>query len=153
MCGFLALSILPGIVHGQGSITGSIVGNATDPDGAALPGVTVTATSDALQGERVAYTGTNGDFVLTNLPIGSYKVVFSLQGMTTIEQIVTVDLGRAAKAVATLQITEIEESIEVVADTPTSVVSKQVSANFSYDTVDQLPIDRDPSKSPIFLQG
>jgi hypothetical protein len=153
VCGLLALLILPGIVHGQGSITGSIVGRASDPDGAALPGVTVTATSDALQGERVAYTGTNGDFVLTNLPIGSYKVVFSLQGMTTIEQIVTVDLGRSAKAVATLQVTEIEESIEVVADTPTAVVSKQVSANFSYDTVDRLPIDRDPIEIANFSPG
>lgn len=152
-CVVLALSILPTLAHGQGSITGNIVGSATDPDGAALPGVTVTATSDGLQGSRVAYTGVNGDFILPNLPVGTYRVVFALQGMTSIEQIVTVDLGRAARATATLQVTEIEESIEVVADTPSAMVNKQVSSNLTYDEVDLLPIDRDPIEIANFSPG
>ena len=153
VCGLLALLTLPGTASGQGSLTGTLVGRAEDPEGTALPGVTVTATSSGLQGSRVTYTGVNGDFVLPNLPTGSYRVIFSLQGMTTIEQIVTVDLGRAAKATATLQVTEIEESIEVVADTPTAVVNKQVSANFTYDKVDRLPINREPIAIANFAPG
>jgi hypothetical protein len=149
----LAVLTLPGAAEAQGSLTGSLVGRAEGPEGAALPGVTVTVTSEALQGERVAYTGANGDFVMPNLPVGTYRVIFALQGMTTIEQIVTLDLGRSARATATLQVTEVEESIEVVADTPTAVVSQQVSSNYAYNQVDQLPIERDPIGIANFSPG
>jgi outer membrane receptor protein involved in Fe transport len=153
VCGLLILLVLPNVAFGQGTLTGTVVGRAVDPEGTALPGVTVTATSTSLQGSRVAYTSATGDFILPNLPSGTYRVVFALEGMTTIEQIVVVELGRAAKATATLQVTEIEESIEVVADIPTAVVSKQVSANYDYNTVDRLPIDREPISIAKFAPG
>src|SRR5215212_7717463 len=59
-----------------GIISGSVKGN----DGSLLPGVTVTATSPALQGSRVAYTGTNGDYILRGLPPGQYAVNFGRGG-------------------------------------------------------------------------
>ena len=40
--------------------TGSISGHVTDTSGAAVPGVTVEATSSALQGTRVATSDING---------------------------------------------------------------------------------------------
>ena len=136
-CALLVALILPLAALAQGSITGTIGGRATDPDGAALPGVTVTATSDGLQGSRVAYTGVNGDFVLPNLPVGTYRVVFALQGMTTIEQIVDVDLGRAARATAALQDTEIEDRIEVLAESPmsrTRPIEAQTNSKIGFTT-------------------
>ena len=39
-------------VFGQGVQTGTLAGTVTGPDGAGLPGVTVTVSSPALMGER-----------------------------------------------------------------------------------------------------
>jgi hypothetical protein len=44
--------------------TGTISGRVTSSDGLPLPGVTVTATADILQGARTIVTTANGDFIL-----------------------------------------------------------------------------------------
>ena len=44
--------------------TGTISGHVVSSDEAPLPGVTVTATSPNLQGERTVVTSANGDFVI-----------------------------------------------------------------------------------------
>src|SRR5262247_4817319 len=59
----------------------SIIGQVTDATGAVLPGVTVTATSPALQVKEVIdVTNEQGEYRLTPLPIGTYTVVYALQG-------------------------------------------------------------------------
>ena len=51
----------------------AIIGQVTDETGAVMPGVTVTATSAALQAaEMVAVTDARGEYRLTPLPIGTY---------------------------------------------------------------------------------
>jgi hypothetical protein len=46
--------------YAQGVQTGTVTGIVASTDGLSLPGVTVTATSPALQGERSTVTDTNG---------------------------------------------------------------------------------------------
>jgi len=46
---------------------GTLVGNVTDAQGGVLPGVTVTATGPALQGERVAVSDGTGYYRLRSL--------------------------------------------------------------------------------------
>ena len=77
----------------QGSPTGTISGRVTSETGA-LPGVTVTTTSPALQGSRVAVSSDNGDFILPLLPPGTYKVTFELQGFRTAEHSANVGAGQ-----------------------------------------------------------
>ena len=52
--------------------TGTISGRVVSSDEAPLPGVTVTATSPNLQGDRTVVTTVNGDFVIPLLPPGDY---------------------------------------------------------------------------------
>ena len=48
-----------------------------------MPGVTVEATSPALiEKVRTTTTDTNGQYRLTNLPVGTYTVTFTLGGFT-----------------------------------------------------------------------
>src|ERR1700681_4272847 len=62
---------------------GSIDGAATDASGAALPGVTVTLTSPALQvAQIVKVTGANGEYQFVELPVGTYRVSFELAGFS-----------------------------------------------------------------------
>ena len=73
----LILFSLAGSAAAQG--TGSIIGQVTDQSGAVLPGVTVTATSPALQVPEVTtVTNEQGEYRLAPLPIGVYQVAFEL---------------------------------------------------------------------------
>jgi hypothetical protein len=69
---------------GQAQTTASIIGQVTDESGAVLPGVTVTATSPALQVPQVAVvTDAQGDYRISPLPIGTYEVTYTLTGFQT----------------------------------------------------------------------
>src|SRR5438128_2204791 len=71
---------------GQGQ-EASIIGQVTDESGALLPGVTVTATSPALQVRQMTVvTNDRGEYRLTPLPIGTYTVDYSLQSFQTVRR-------------------------------------------------------------------
>ncbi|MGH2400141.1 MAG: carboxypeptidase-like regulatory domain-containing protein, partial [bacterium] len=72
----------PAMVAGQGG-DGSLRGAVTDAQGAAIPGVTITATSPALIGPSVAVTESDGGYRLVNLPPGTYVLEAELPGFTT----------------------------------------------------------------------
>src|SRR5262245_2076446 len=75
------------IVASQAQTTASIIGQVTDEIGAVLPGVTVTATSPALQVPQVvAVTDAQGDYRLSPLPIGTYEVTYALVGFQTVRR-------------------------------------------------------------------
>src|SRR6188474_3944865 len=77
--GLILSSSLTGVAAAQS--TGSIIGQVTDQSGAVLPGVTVTATSPALQVPSVvAVTNEQGEYRLAPLPIGVYQVSYELAG-------------------------------------------------------------------------
>src|SRR4051812_864460 len=79
--GFTLLMVATSLfAQSGGSTTGTISGTVKASDGSMLPGVTVTATSPNLQGSRVAYTGSNGDYILRGLTPGKYAVKFEMQG-------------------------------------------------------------------------
>ena len=72
---FLLVSLLlalvfTGAVFAQGVQTATLQGTVTDQSGTPLPGVTVTAKSPALMGERTTVTQTTGDYNLPGLPPG-----------------------------------------------------------------------------------
>ena len=54
--------------------TGTLVGTVTSSDGSALPGVTVTIASPALQGNRTTVTNNDGAYHFPALPPGPYTV-------------------------------------------------------------------------------
>lgn len=76
----LTVSLVGTPAAGQGT-SASIVGRVTDESGGILPGVTVVATSSALEVPQVTgVTDQFGEYRLTPLPIGSSQVVYSLKG-------------------------------------------------------------------------
>ncbi len=125
------------------NITGTILGNVTDPSGAALPGVTVEATSPNLQGSRVAVTDAGGKFRLVLLPPGTYTVKSQLSGFTTVEAAdVVVGLGRTV--VLNIQMrSAFEEQVVVSGAAPTvDTRSTEMGANLSKEFFTSLPIER-----------
>ena len=95
--------------------TGSITGRATDASGAALPGVTVSITSDNLiGGPREAVSDDQGVYRFTLLPGGRYNISFALTGFSTLN-VTDVNLGAGASATINgkLEISTLQESITV----------------------------------------
>src|SRR5687767_14788625 len=107
LCAFSAL----------GQTTGSLVGTVTS-DGAALPGVTVTISSPALQGTRTTITGEGGGYTFPSLPPGRYTVGFDVEGMAKVTKTVSVLLASTARADAEMKMSSVSEAITVTASAP-----------------------------------
>src|SRR5690349_24478536 len=66
--------------------TAQLNGRVTDESGAVLPGVTVTATQTDTTFSRTVVTDATGNYVVTNLPTGPYRLEMALQGFRTYVQ-------------------------------------------------------------------
>ena len=72
-----------------GATTGSLNGRIADASGGVLPGVTVTATSPALQGMRTTISNEEGAYRLPGVPPGVYAVQYELGGFGTVIRVLT----------------------------------------------------------------
>ncbi len=59
---------------------GQILGSVTDKSGGVIVGAKVTVTNTATQVSRESKTGTEGNFQVTSLPIGTYRVTVEREG-------------------------------------------------------------------------
>ena len=82
--GLLVCTLLS--ADGWAQATAQISGTVRDQSGAVLPGVEVTATQTATGIARNTVTNETGSYVLTNLPVGPYKVEAGLPGFRTFVQ-------------------------------------------------------------------
>ena len=140
---FLAALSVTGLAGAQGVQTGTLSGTVKDAGDLILPGVTITATSTALQGERSTVTDANGVYVLRGLPPGTYQVRFELSGMGALTQAARVEVGKDVQVNATLSPAGVAEAITVKADTISStVVSPTGGQNFTNAEISQLPTGR-----------
>ncbi|HOC19114.1 MAG TPA: carboxypeptidase-like regulatory domain-containing protein, partial [Vicinamibacterales bacterium] len=95
---------------------GSITGTVSDPQGAALPGVTVTAvnTGTGLKLEQV--TDGTGDFTFRNMVPGVYDLSASLEGFKELRQTgVNVTAGNPIRMNLRLELGGITETVNVSA--------------------------------------
>ncbi|HEY8549204.1 MAG TPA: TonB-dependent receptor [Vicinamibacterales bacterium] len=138
------------LVHGQGNPTGTISGRVTQADGAVLPGVTVAASSPALQGTRVVATSGNGDFILPFLPPGEYTVRFELDGFRTVERTVTVAAAQTVPLDVALEVGGVTESITVTGRPESFATTAPIAATVRSELMDQLPSDRSLATAILF---
>src|SRR6186997_3238792 len=66
--------------------TAQLNGRVTDESGAALPGVTVTATQTDTAFTRTVVTDETGAWTMPNMPIGPYRLEAMLEGFRTFVQ-------------------------------------------------------------------
>ena len=103
----------------------SIVGVVTDESGAALPGVTVTATSPSLQVPSVTtVTNERGEYRLTPLPIGVFSVVYELSGFQSVRRDgIKLTTGFVATVNVPMGIGAVQETLTVTGASPVVDVS------------------------------
>jgi len=124
----------------QGVQSGELSGTVKASDGTSLPGVTVTVESPALQGKRSVTSGANGDYVFKLLPPGAYTVQFELSGMRVVVKQATVELGKTARADATLAQAVAAEAVTVTAAATDADATAVHSTNLDEKAVQRLPI-------------
>jgi len=129
-------------VQGVASETGKIQGRVVDLNGESLPGVSIEASSPNLQGKRTTITTQNGDFQFPLLPVGKYKLTYSLGGFNPlIQENVIVRLGQVTSIKATMQISKINEEIVVTATTPlVDITSTDTSYHITSDDLAKIPV-------------
>src|SRR5690349_17358802 len=71
---------------GQVGSTAQITGTVRDASGGVLPGADVTAIQTDTGFRRSAVTETNGLYVLSNLPVGPYRLEVMLSGFRSFQQ-------------------------------------------------------------------
>lgn len=86
----------------QTQTTGAIQGTVQDENGNGIAGVTVVATSAALQGAASELTDASGAYYLSNLPPGSYELMFYYQNVKVRHTNVIVSLGKLTRVNAKL---------------------------------------------------
>ena len=125
--------------------TGQILGTVTDPQGGAVPGATVTATSPALQGARMAVTDNSGTYRFPTLPPGSYAIKVEMVGFQAAEQTnVPVSLSQAVTVNLKLQIAGVASEVLVLGASPyVDTTTSSGGISVSGELFTQLPIARD----------
>ncbi len=131
--------------HAQGVQTAVVTGTATSADGVSLPGVSVTAASPALLGERLAVTDVNGVYALKGLPAGTYSVTFDLANFKPARRDnVVLTVGGTIEVSANMSLAARTETVTVTAEAPSSLTTVATGQSLSKREIDGLPIGRRP---------
>src|SRR5262245_34587413 len=142
----LCLSLgLAAPARAQFANTASVEGNVTDESTAALPGVTVTLSSPALQlGQLSDVTNAEGHYRFTQLPLGTYQVRYELSGFQPmVREGLILSQGFAAKVDVSLKIGSVQETITVTGASPIVDVSTTATGtSLSPAQVNNLPSSR-----------
>jgi len=98
---------------------GSIAGTVSDPSGAAITDAQVTLANLATSEKRVAQSGADGLYDFVNLLPGRYSILAEKTGFKRITRPeVVVEVGQAVRIDITLQVGDVNQTIEVTGETP-----------------------------------
>jgi hypothetical protein len=144
------------VAYAQGVQTGTITGTVKDPGGLSLPGVTVTASSPALQGLRATVTDVNGVYFIKGLPAGVYTIAFEIQSFkSATKSNVELSVGSLSEVNQTMSLAGVTETVNVRAETPTPapLTTPTLSQAYSKRDVDVLPVGRTPAQIAELAPG
>jgi len=121
---------------------GSLRGYITDEQGAAMPGVTVTARSEVLIVPVSSVTDAAGYYRLINLPPGTYEVTAELTGFAPFKrQDILLRGGANFQVDMTMKLASLSESITVSGESPMLEVSNPSNVlNISGEFQREMPI-------------
>jgi len=136
----VVLALASTAVYGQ-AVFGNIVGTATDPQGAAVAGVTVTVTSQTKNTSVTATTNESGNYSVTHLIPDVYHVKFESSGFKTFEQgDVPVSADGTYRVDVQFQVGSASETMEVTGEPPQLQTDKSdIALQFNSAYVSDLP--------------
>jgi len=125
--------------------SGAVIGTVTDSSGAAMPGVLVTATSTALQGQLTFITNEQGDYRFPTMPIGVYRISYQRPGFATVIH-ENVDVRLSTTDTINVQMAPAQQKDVVTVTADAALVDTQsatVLAGFNKQQLTDIPTGRD----------
>jgi hypothetical protein len=136
------------------SFRGTILGTATDAQGAVVAGATVTAKNVGTGLERTTETSADGSYALPELPIGTYTVTITLVGFRTfVATGVIVDVATERRVDAAMKAGQVSTKVEVAGDLLPQVetTSTELGGTLSAETIESLPVNGRDYQKLIYL--
>ena len=100
---------------------------------ARIPGVSITLTSPAIQGERTLITDEGGNYRFQSLPPGTFAIKFDLPGFKTlVREGIIVEGGKTVTLPIRLELATVAETITVTGESPVvDLEQAKIGVNFS----------------------
>src|SRR6266403_1974346 len=115
----LCLALAATIPVAAQTTTAELSGTVTDPSGAAIGKVKVTAANTGTGLTHEALTDDSGSYLITQLPPGAYNLSAEATGFRkTVENNLTLEVSQRAKVDFRLQLGQVSETVEVAATAP-----------------------------------
>src|SRR5215831_10068677 len=141
----LVLCLLVCISTATAQTVGNINGRVTDNSDAVVPGVSITLTSPAIQGQQTTITDEAGNYRFILLPPGVYTVKFDLPGFKTlVREEIIVSVGKTTTINAALALATTSETVTVTGESPVvDVTAATVGVNFDKAALNSVLGSRD----------
>lgn len=133
---------------------GAIVGIVTDPSGAVMPGVTITATNEATQVAQSTVTGSAGTYTIPRLLVGTYTVSVEAKGFQKGSTSgITLDVSQQREVSFKLAVLGVAASVTV--DTTPALLNTTdatIAGLVSEEQVQNLPLNGRSIEGLVFMQ-
>src|SRR5918993_3668612 len=148
--GAVVVLLASAIVHGQAGSTAQITGTVRDQSGGVLPGVDVAVTQTETGFTRSAVTDENGNYTLTSLPIGPYRLQATLSGFRTYQQTgIVLQVGSNPVIPVAMALGELTETVAVEAAAPlVETRNPSIGQVIENEQVEELPLN---GRNPVEL--
>ncbi|HEV8368736.1 MAG TPA: TonB-dependent receptor [Pyrinomonadaceae bacterium] len=145
---YLAMSLLSVLFVSTAAwaqvLYGSIVGNVSDPNGAAVQGAKVDLTNLATGAVSTTTTDENGSYKINDLQIGTYKVSVSKASFkTTLKEDVRIEANKTLRSDAQLEVGGVAETVVVTAGQEATLQTDRGDVNIT-------KTDREVNNLPLF---
>lgn len=126
---------------GQSAATATIIGTVVDPQGAVVPGAKITATNVATGVPRSVNSTSTGNYVLPNLPPGTYNVKVEAKGFSDASsKNLKLNVGDQKTLDFNLAVAGSTQTVEVTAEAPLIETTKtDVSSSVTDIDMQKLP--------------
>jgi len=148
--GLAALLLGASAAVAQVGSTAQITGTVRDSSGAVLPGVDVTAVQTDTGFRRAAVTEASGLFVLSNLPVGPYRLDAMLSGFRSFQQTgIVLTVNANPEINITLSLGQVSETVSVQAAAPlVETRSPGIGSVIENERIEALPLN---GRNPVDL--
>lgn len=138
----IAFLVCGAVVQAQDA-TGRIIGNVSDPSGAAVPDVKVTVTNDKTLITEDTSTDREGFYQVLSLPIGTYTVTVEKEGFRRqVFDHQTLQINQSLRLDAKLVIGQLNEVVEVTAQAANvETVSDTIGGSVIGETIKRAPLN------------
>ncbi|HXO04076.1 MAG TPA: carboxypeptidase regulatory-like domain-containing protein [Candidatus Sulfotelmatobacter sp.] len=143
MVGFIVLALVLGItpvLHAQ-AVSGNIAGTVVDKTGATVPKAKVTAVNTATDFTRTVDANEQGEFLFSNLPVGSYNVTVEAPGFAKTQVAdFPVELNKTSSLSVQVEVKAGSTTIEVTAGAAAiDTTTPQIGGTFDTVASTELP--------------